>query len=151
VRANVSGCDAVRGIEIYNDKRFLISFDTRRRCRWTSSMSGEPVQPALPIAGDRGAAQPEGARDLRRRTGEPIDRPGPELLPGRGRDSPGGAQLDRAPDSFVAEGGVGSTPTTFIGCVGTSSGTALARFDTMGNVVSANTSLPAASAAPTTR
>ncbi|MBS1151732.1 MAG: hypothetical protein H6Q89_3430, partial [Myxococcaceae bacterium] len=47
------------------------------------------------------------------------------------------------PDSFVAEGGVGSTPTTFIGCVGTTSGTALARFDTMGNVVSANTSLPA--------
>ncbi|MCA2978109.1 MAG: hypothetical protein INH41_16860 [Myxococcaceae bacterium] len=36
------------------------------------------------------------------------------------------------PDSFVAEGGVAGQPTTFVGCVGTSTGTALLRVDQNG-------------------
>lgn len=39
------------------------------------------------------------------------------------------------PDSFVAEGGLGGQPTTFIGCVGTSTGATLARVDQTGTVV----------------
>jgi hypothetical protein len=46
------------------------------------------------------------------------------------------------PDSFVAEGGVGNTPVTFVGCIGTANGTALARVDLAGNVIGANLSLP---------
>jgi hypothetical protein len=42
------------------------------------------------------------------------------------------------PDSFIAEGGAGGIPTTFIGCVGTANGNALARFDSMGTVIGAN-------------
>lgn len=47
------------------------------------------------------------------------------------------------PDSFFAEGGVGGAATTFIGCIGTGSGTALARVDANGAVLKTNTqSLP---------
>lgn len=47
-----------------------------------------------------------------------------------------------APDSFYAEGGIGGTPVTFVGCVGTPSGNALARVDTNGAVIALNASLP---------
>lgn len=47
------------------------------------------------------------------------------------------------PDTFVAEGGVSGQPTTFIGCVGTTTGgNALIRIDTTGRVVAENLSLP---------
>ncbi len=54
--------------------------------------------------------------------------------------SSGGVQM--LPDSFVAEGGIGGTATTFIGCIGTTQGVALARVDTTGAVLKANVALP---------
>lgn len=46
------------------------------------------------------------------------------------------------PDSFVAEGGVGTTPVTFVGCSATATGTALVRVNTAGEVIGANVTLP---------
>ncbi len=46
------------------------------------------------------------------------------------------------PDTFVAEGGIGGQPTTFIGCVGTQTGTALLRIDQNGNALAVNQTLP---------
>lgn len=46
------------------------------------------------------------------------------------------------PDAFVAEGGVAGQPTTFVGCAGTQTGTALLRVDSNGVIVAANQSLP---------
>lgn len=46
------------------------------------------------------------------------------------------------PDTFVAEGGVGGQPTTFVGCVGTNTGSALVRVDQNGVIRAVNASLP---------
>lgn len=46
------------------------------------------------------------------------------------------------PDTFIAEGGIGSQPTTFIGCVGTQTGTALLRIDQNGTALAVNETLP---------
>ncbi|MBL9037479.1 MAG: hypothetical protein JNG84_03085 [Archangium sp.] len=46
------------------------------------------------------------------------------------------------PDAFVAEGGFGGTPTTFLGCMVTSQGSSLVRVDTSGAVVRRQTQLP---------
>lgn len=46
------------------------------------------------------------------------------------------------PDAFVAEGGVGNTPVTFVGCIGTQTGTALVRVNLAGDVIGANVTLP---------
>jgi hypothetical protein len=65
---------------------------------------------------------------------------GVTFFPVASKFSMGGAQV--MPDSFVAEGGLGGTPTTFLGCVGTSIGTALGRANTSGVVTMYNESLP---------
>ncbi len=46
------------------------------------------------------------------------------------------------PDSFVAEGGIGGSGTTFIGCIPTSAGTALARVDAQGTIVKQLDAMP---------
>ncbi len=46
------------------------------------------------------------------------------------------------PDTFIAEGGTAGSPTTFIGCIGVSGGTALARVRVTGEVLASNASLP---------
>src|SRR5207248_3224655 len=45
-------------------------------------------------------------------------------------------------DNFIAEGGLGGTANTFLGCAVTTTGTELARVDLMGNIVAFNNTLP---------
>jgi hypothetical protein len=54
---------------------------------------------------------------------------------------PGVDGLMALPDAFIAEGGVGGQPTTFIGCVGTGTGTALLRIDQNGTGRAVNAAL----------
>jgi len=107
VRANVSGCDAVRGIEIYNDKRFLISFDTPRRCRWTSSCRRACSASSTNRWGSR-AAQPEGARicvDGRENRSTGL---GLSFFPVEGVIPPVAPNSTALPDSFVARAAWGA-------------------------------------------
>jgi len=50
--------------------------------------------------------------------------------------------VQKAPDSFVAEGGLGGTATTFVGCIGFAQGRSLARIDANGTIIKENRALP---------
>ncbi len=55
------------------------------------------------------------------------------------RSTPGVQVL---PDSFIAEGGLGGTATTFLGCIQVNDAYVLARLDTNGTIVAKNEGLP---------
>jgi hypothetical protein len=85
------------------------------------------------------APLPDGGFSAREGTSQPST---VNFLPVQSvRQPPGGAGL-ALPDSFVAEGGIGNQPTTFIGCTATDSGTAVVRVDQNGNILAVNNQLP---------
>ncbi len=70
--------------------------------------------------------------DGRTNTSQPV---GAQFFPVASRLSVSPQAL---PDSFVAEGGLGGAAVTFLGCIGSSTGTQLARADTSGTVIATN-------------
>jgi hypothetical protein len=142
VRANVSGCDKIKGIEIYNDKKFLIAINAPAKVPIDIDMPASVFSQLYNTLGIavklnlRARGICEDGRE-NRSTGLGIS-----FFPVENVVGPQDGNASALPDAFIAEGGVGSTPTTFIGCVGTQTGTALARFGTDGKVANANLTLP---------
>jgi len=142
LRAQVSGCTKVVGVEILQGTRRLITFDNPK------VPFDFDLQPSLfdPLYQTAGIAA---NLNLVARGVCDDGREGKSLgltlqyLPVESVVGPVAPNASALPDAFIAEGGTGGVPTTFIGCVGLSTGkTTIARFDTMGNAVSFNPSPP---------
>jgi hypothetical protein len=145
LRANVVGCTKVSQIQILNGTtatKFLIAVDNPTKF---------PVDIDLPPSTFNTLYQSLGIAvkltllakgicdDGRTNKSTPV---GVSFFPVASVTPPAEGNNLALPDVFVAEGGVPGIPTTFVGCVGTASGTGLARFDTTGTAVSANLTLP---------
>jgi hypothetical protein len=140
VRVNIVGCEAVSDLGLYHQTaRVRSAVFAGNPTEVTMQPSDfnqyyNPLGIAVPLTltaratcddGRTNASVPVGVRFF----------PVASVLEGAG-----GAQT--LPDSFVAEGGVGTTPVTFVGCIGTANGTALARVNLAGEVIGANLTLP---------
>lgn len=132
-RVNVSGCKGVTQVAIFQQDSFL--FDT--------SYSKSPTEFTLP-AGLFSNLYPRlgfsasltlkakvTCDDGRTNFSTPV---GVKFFPvARKYSGRNGEQL--VPDAFVAEGGVGGSANTFLGCVRTQTGTTIARVDTSGQLL----------------
>ncbi len=142
LRANVSGCDKVRGIEIHHEKKFLIAYDNPAKVPFDIELPPSlfgPLYQSLGIALKLNLRARGVCEDGRDNTSKGV---GVTFFPVESVVAPTGMNTTALPDAFIAQGGVGGEPTTFIGCVGTADGNALVRFDTAAKVVSLNQSLP---------
>lgn len=143
VKVQVQGCEKVQGIEILNDKKFLASITSPAKLPVDIEM---PASLFVPLFQTLGLAVKLNLRargicdDGRENKSTAL---GVSFFPVENVVEPVAGNSTALPDSFIAEGGAGGVPTTFIGCVGTQDGLALARFDSAGNVIGANTMLPA--------
>ena len=115
VRANVSGCDKVAGIEIYNDKRFLISFPSPAKLPFDIDLPASlfrPLYQSLGIAVKLNLKARGICEDGRENKSTGL---GVSFFPVESVVPPTGGNATALPDAFIAEGGTGGTPTTFIG------------------------------------
>ncbi len=137
---SVSGCSAVAGVEILaTDLSFIVN----------AGYSGNPSPWVIDQSllnrfyAASGFALPLSliakvtCEDGRTNVSQPVS---VTFLPVSTVVAQAGVQM--VPDSFVAEGGLGGTATTFIGCIGIQQGRALVRTDVNGNILQANTQLP---------
>lgn len=143
VSVNVSGCEKVQGLEIYSGSRFV---------KIAENLTSLPVAFEI-LPAELGAdfamgiaahltllAKATCKEDGRQNTSVPL---GVVFFPVASVVGPVSGAGAALPDSFYAEGGVAGAPTTFVGCIGGGSGTALARVDTTGRVLKVNpTPLP---------
>ncbi|MDP1917022.1 MAG: hypothetical protein Q8L14_12285 [Myxococcales bacterium] len=143
------GCKKVGQVQLLESGNFLTD------ARYTGEPTNWEIQPAQlnPIYPVRGFATPlslsakviceevntfpDGGFSTREGTSQPISL---TFLPVASVRTDMGRQT--LPDTFVAEGGVAGQPTTFIGCAGTTTGRALIRVDSNGNIVAFNEGLP---------
>lgn len=143
------GCKKVGQVQLLESGNFLAD------ARYTGEPTNWEIQPAAlnPIYPVRGFATPlslsakvicedvntlaDGGFSTREGTSQPISL---TFLPVASVRTDMGRQT--LPDTFVAEGGVAGQPTTFIGCAGTTTGRALIRVDSNGNIVAINEGLP---------
>ncbi len=143
------GCKKVGQVQLLESGNFITD------ARYTGEPTNWEIQPAQlnPIYPVRGFATPlslsakviceevntfpDGGFSAREGTSQPISL---TFLPVASVRTDMGRQT--LPDTFVAEGGVGGQPTTFIGCAGTTTGRALIRVDSNGNIVAVNPALP---------
>ncbi len=141
--ARVSGCQTVRGVEISNNGTRLISIDSPATQPFVIELAPtlfDPLYNKLGIALNLTLRARGICDDGRENTSSGL---GLSFFPVEAVVAPVAGNQTALPDSFIAEGGVGSTPTTFLGCVGLAAGTTgLARFDTAGNATGANTMPP---------
>ncbi|GMU60851.1 MAG: hypothetical protein AMXMBFR34_26140 [Myxococcaceae bacterium] len=138
-RVSVSGCTNVTQVQILQGGAFLAdAMFTKSPTEITLPASlFSSLYSRLGIAANLTLTAKVVCADGRANTSQPV---GVKFFPVASKFSLGGAQV--MPDAFVAEGGLGGTPVSFIGCVGTTIGTALGKADTMGNVPTYNESLP---------
>lgn len=137
---SASGCKTVQGMELLQQGSRVLTVDYQgpnTRFELAASL-------LVPYYARSGLAVPLTLSskvvcdDGRVNTSQPV---GVTFLPVTSvLDPPGGGQA--VPDSFVAEGGLGGAPTTFVGCISTGPSLALARVDTEGAVKAFNETLP---------
>lgn len=138
-KVSVSGCTDVTQVQILQGGAFLAD------AMFTKSPTDfvlpaalfSNLYPRLGIAASLVLTAKIVCGDGRTNTSQPV---GVTFFPVASKFSMGGQQV--MPDAFVAEGGLGGVPTTFLGCVGTSIGTALGRANASGVVTQYNESLP---------
>jgi hypothetical protein len=141
VRINVVGCEAVSDLKVQHNGYPV------RTVTYTGNPTEAVMQPAdfntyynsLGIAIGLTLSAKAECDDGRTNTSQPL---GVRFFPVASALATGPQGAQAMPDSFVAEGGVGNTPVTFVGCIGTANGTALARVNLAGEVIGANLSLP---------
>ncbi len=142
LRAQVSGCTKVVGIEILQGKRRLITFDNPKvpfEFELQPSLF-DPLYQTAGIAANLNLVARGVCDDGREGKSLGLTL---QFFPVENVVPPVTGNTTALPDAFIAEGGTGGTPTTFIGCVGIGSGkTTIARFDTMGKAVSVNLTPP---------
>jgi hypothetical protein len=137
---NVTGCDAVDELDIQQNGTTLKSFPYKGN-NTKVTLTGGDVQPLygqLGIAADMTLKAKAVCHDGRTNTSTAL---GLQFFPVKSvYQAPN--QPITLPDSFVAEGGVGAQPVTFIGCADTGMGLGLVRVDTLGNVVAVSPNMP---------
>ncbi|MFZ5445651.1 MAG: hypothetical protein ACOZQL_37005 [Myxococcota bacterium] len=130
-KVNVSGCKKVAGVEIFHETTRLLSIEnyTKSPTDFTlPSGTFANLYSQLGIAAALTLKAKVTCDDGRTNTSQPV---GVTFFPIAQRlKSADGSQI--VPDQFVAEGGFGGNPTTFIGCALTDQGTTIVRVDSSG-------------------
>ncbi len=141
VKVAVSGCQSVKQIQILQAGNFIQAVDAPKKLPVTVELLPSAFNSyynMVGIAAHLNLSAKAVCDDDRSNTSTGL---GLQWLPVASVLTPMAGAITTLPDAFVAEGGV-SQPTTFVGCIGTSTGLAVARVDTSGQVIGANTSLP---------
>lgn len=138
---SVNGCERVQNLSILEHDTFVRNADFTQNPTEVTLAANElgGLYPTLGIAADLSLIAKATCDDGRANTSQPV---AVRFFPVE-RVVATGQQV--VPDAFFAEGGLGGSPVTFVGCVGaasTQTGTALVRVDTNGTVTGANTQLP---------
>ncbi len=137
---NVNGCDAVANLSIFHQSSFIreVAYQGNPTQVVLASNDLGALYPSLGIAADLTLVAQATCDDGRINKSSPT---GVKFFPVVSVVAgPAGAQA--VPDVFFAEGGLAGTEPSFIGCIGTAAGTALARVNARGAVVAINQSLP---------
>lgn len=141
-KVNVSGCKTVAQVQLLQGDTDAFVMDLN----FTTSPTSFTVTPGFfstlyPRTGIAAALTLKAkvvCDDGRTRTSQPV---GVSFFPIASRyKTPTGEQI--VTDNFVAEGGLGGTPTTFLGCALTSTGTELVRVNLAGEPIAFNNTLP---------
>ncbi|PZR17633.1 MAG: hypothetical protein DI536_04800 [Archangium gephyra] len=138
-RVNVSGCTSIAGLELLEQDNFLVNIGN------PDGGTRTPVDFALSpgsfshLYGQRGIATSLTLKakvtcnDARTNNSQPV---GVKFFPISSRVTSTTPGEQAVPDSFIAEGGIGGTQVTFLGCALTSTGgTTLARVNASGQLV----------------
>jgi hypothetical protein len=139
-KVNVSGCKNVAQVQLLQGDSFLSDLN------YTKSPTDFELAPGLfsalysrlGIAASLTLKAKVVCDDGRTNNSQPV---GVKFFPIANRFTEAtGQQI--VPDNFVAEGGLGGSANTFLGCVGTSTGTTIARVDRTGQVLNYIQSMP---------
>ncbi|MGV3624333.1 MAG: hypothetical protein ACO1OB_26170 [Archangium sp.] len=135
-KVNVSGCTSIAGLEVLENDNFLVNIGnpdggTRSPVDFTLSPgSFSHLYAQRGIATSLTLKAKVTCNDARTNKSQPV---GVKFFPIASRVTSTTPGEQAVPDSFIAEGGIGGTPVTFIGCASTSTGgTTIARVDTSG-------------------
>lgn len=132
-RVNVSGCKTVTQVAIFQQDTFLFDTNYSKSPTEFTLPAGlfASLYPRLGFAAPLTLKAKVTCDDGRTNFSTPV---GVKFFPvQRKYAGPNGEQL--VPDAFVAEGGVGGSANTFLGCVRTSTGTTIARVNTAGELL----------------
>ncbi len=139
-KVNVSGCKKVAQVQLLQGDSFLADVNYTGGATDFSLPPGtfSALYSRLGIAASLTLKAKVLCDDARTNTSQPV---GVKFFPIERRfTAMNGGQL--VTDNFIAEGGIGGTPNTFLGCGLTDTGTALIRVNTAGDVVAFNDQLP---------
>ncbi len=139
-KVNVSGCKKVAQVQLIQGDSFLADVNYTGTATDFSlpSSTFSALYSRLGIALPLTLKAKVVCEDARTNTSQPV---GLKFFPiARRFGSPLGEQL--VPDHFIAEGGIGGTPNTFLGCALTNTGTMLIRVNSAGERVAYNDQLP---------
>ena len=139
-KVNVSGCKNVTQVQLLQGDSFLFDVNFTKSPTDFSLPSGlfAGLYSKLGIAASLTLKAKVVCDDGRTNTSQPV---GVSFFPIANRFSAGnGMQL--VPDNFLAEGGLGGTANTFLGCVLTNTGTTIARVNKAGEIVASIAAMP---------
>lgn len=139
-KVNVSGCKTVAQVQLLHQDTFLMDVPFAKSPTDFSLPAGtfSNLYSQLGIAASLTLKAKVICDDGRTNNSQPV---GVKFFPIANRfKSSDGAQL--VPDNFIAEGGLGGTANTFLGCVAATTGTTIARVNTRGEVLAFLASMP---------
>ncbi|MBK7858374.1 MAG: hypothetical protein IPJ65_07070 [Archangiaceae bacterium] len=141
VSVNVTGCDRVAVLQLQQNATTFKTATYRGPNTVIEVVPGDLKQfySAVGIAANLTLRAHVECDDARHNESQPV---AITFFPVESVLQPTIAQGIVLPDSFIAEGGAGSTPTSFVGCATSGAGLSLARVNLAGDVVSINASLP---------
>lgn len=149
VRVNVSGCASVKHIDLKHNKTvFLKGIDSPKVPADIDLLptAFNNLYNSLGISANLNLSATAICDDDRTNTSTGL---GIQYFPVASKLDPGSGMQTMLPDAFVAEGGLGGTP-TFVGCISVNDQLAIAHVDTMGLVPLFNSTLPFACSASST-
>lgn len=139
-KINVSGCKAVAQVQLLHQDTFLVDVPFPKSPTDFSLPAGtfSNLYSQLGIAAPLTLKAKVICDDGRTNSSQPV---GVKFFPIANRfKSADGAML--VPDNFIAEGGLGGTANTFLGCVYAPTGTTIARVNTRGEVLAFLAAMP---------
>ena len=139
-KVNVSGCKTVAQVQLLQGDSFLMDVNYTKSPTDFAVTPGffSTIYPRTGIAASLTLKAKVVCDDARTNTSQPV---GVSFFPIASRFAAGsGEQI--VTDNFIAEGGLGGTPNTFLGCGRTNTGTALLRVNSAGEIIAFNDTLP---------
>lgn len=139
-KVNVSGCRSVAQVQLLQQDSFLTDVNFTGMATDFTLPPGlfSALYSRLGIAASLTLKAKVVCDDGRTNNSQPV---GVKFFPiSRRFADPNGQQL--VPDQFVAEGGLGGSANTFLGCILTNTGTTIARVDTAGQVLQYINAMP---------